>query len=63
MSGSGDVTTDDRFLRPSDVDHLVGDATLAREVLGWEQTVGFADVLGAMVESDVEAEKSRATLA
>ena len=60
---SGYVTTDDRFLRPSDVDHLVGDATLAREVLGWEQTVGFADVLGAMVESDVEAEKSRATLA
>ena len=30
---SGYVTTDDRFLRPSDVDHLVGDATLAREVL------------------------------
>lgn len=57
------VTSDDRFLRPSDVDHLFGDSTWAREVLGWEQTVDFPDVLAAMVESDVEAEKSRAALA
>jgi GDPmannose 4,6-dehydratase len=57
------VTSDDRFLRPSDVDHLVGDSARAREALGWEQTVDFPDVLAAMVESDVEAEKSRAALA
>ena len=57
------VTSDDRFLRPSDVDHLFGDSARAREVLGWEQTVDFPDVLAAMVENDVEAEKSRAALA
>jgi GDPmannose 4,6-dehydratase len=57
------VTSDDRFLRPSDVDHLVGDPARAREDLGWQQAVEFPDVLAAMVESDVEAEKSRAALA
>jgi GDPmannose 4,6-dehydratase len=56
------VTSDDRFLRPSDVDHLVGDPARAREDLGWQQAVELPDVLAAMVESDVEAEKSRAAL-
>ena len=57
------VTSDDRFLRPSDVDHLFGDSAQAQDALGWKQTVDFPDVLAAMVESDVEAEKSRAALA
>ena len=51
------VATDDRFLRPAEVDQLVGDSTQAREVLGWEPKVDFPDILAAMVENDVEAER------
>jgi len=48
------VVVDDRFLRPAEVDLLVGDATKARNVLGWEQTVDFAELVAMMVDSDVE---------
>ena len=48
------VVVDDRFLRPAEVDLLVGDATKARTVLGWEQTVDFTELVGMMVDSDVE---------
>jgi GDPmannose 4,6-dehydratase len=48
------VVVDDRFLRPAEVDLLVGDATKARTVLGWERTVDFTQLVGMMVDSDVE---------
>lgn len=57
------VATDDRFLRPADVDHLVGDASKAKEVLGWEPKTEFPHVLEEMVRSDVEAERAKARLA
>jgi GDPmannose 4,6-dehydratase len=56
------VTTDDRFLRPADVDHLVGDSSRARRALQWVPTMEFPDVLAAMVESDIEIEKARSAL-
>lgn len=50
---SGYVTQDPRFMRPAEVDLLVGDATKARTVLGWEPTVTFPELVRMMVESDV----------
>ena len=54
------VTTDDRFRRLAEVDQLVGDATLARNVLGWEPKTEFPDVLREMVHHDLELEQERA---
>jgi GDPmannose 4,6-dehydratase len=47
------VRIDERFLRPAEVDILVGDATKARERLGWEPEYTFAEMVKEMVESDV----------
>jgi GDPmannose 4,6-dehydratase len=49
------VSTDPAFLRPVDAVELVGDASRAREVLGWAPQVQFADVVGRMVEADLTA--------
>ena len=48
------VETDPTFLRPAEVDHLVGDATLAREELGWEARTSFAELIEMMVAADLE---------
>ncbi len=48
------VVVDDRYLRPAEVDLLVGDATKAREVLGWVPEVGFAELIERMVDADLE---------
>ena len=52
------VVVDERFLRPAEVDMLVGDATRARRVLGWAPTVSFPDLVGMMVESDLRSVSS-----
>jgi GDPmannose 4,6-dehydratase len=57
------VATDDRFLRPAEVDQLVGDASKARDVLGWEPKVEFPQVLEEMVRNDIELERAKAGLA
>lgn len=49
------VRTDPRFLRPAEVDVLVGDPTKAREVLGWKPGVGFAELVRMMVDADLAA--------
>ena len=48
------VVVDERFLRPAEVDLLVGDATKAREVLGWKREVDFARLVEMMVEADLD---------
>ena len=48
------VVVDERFLRPAEVDMLVGDATRARTELGWEQTVDFPRLVAMMVDADLE---------
>ncbi|MGH9053012.1 MAG: GDP-mannose 4,6-dehydratase [Acidimicrobiia bacterium] len=55
------VQVDERFFRPAEVDVLVGDASKAREKLGWEPTVTFDELVQMMVEHDLkmEAEKAR----
>lgn len=49
------VKVDERFCRPADVDWLVGDATKARQVLGWRPTYTFAELVREMVVADLEA--------
>jgi GDPmannose 4,6-dehydratase len=47
------VRQDPRFMRPAEVDLLVGDATKARDRLGWRPTMGFAELVELMVDSDL----------
>jgi GDPmannose 4,6-dehydratase len=42
-----------RYFRPSEVDLLVGDASKARNVLGWRPKTGFRDLVRLMVDADV----------
>ncbi len=48
------VELDPRYLRPTEVDHLHGDATKAREKLGWRPKVTFKDLIEMMVRADAE---------
>jgi GDPmannose 4,6-dehydratase len=48
------VVTDPRFVRPAEVDRLVGDASKARRKLGWEPQVSFERLVAMMVEADLE---------
>jgi len=48
------VTLDERFVRPAEVDLLIGDPAKAREKLGWEPKVGFEQLVQMMVDSDLE---------
>ena len=51
------VVQDPRFMRPAEVDLLIGDASKAREKLGWEPTVSFDELVAMMVEADIKAAK------
>jgi GDPmannose 4,6-dehydratase len=48
------VRSDERFLRPAEIDRLVGDATRAREELGWRPAMDFEALVAHMVRADVE---------
>jgi GDPmannose 4,6-dehydratase len=52
------VVVDPKFLRPAEVDLLVGDPTKARDVLGWKCEVDFFELVEMMVSADVEALKA-----
>ena len=47
------VRVDPAFLRPAEVDHLIGDASKAKRVLGWEPSVSFEGLVAMMVDSDI----------
>ena len=47
------VRVDERFIRPADVDRLVGDATKAREKLGWVPEVTFEELISMMIKHDL----------
>jgi GDPmannose 4,6-dehydratase len=47
------VGVDQRYLRPAEVDHLIGNATKARKELGWEPTVDFKGLVHMMVDADL----------
>jgi GDPmannose 4,6-dehydratase len=48
------VVIDESFLRPAEVDELVGDATKAREVLDWQPSTSFEELIRMMVDADLE---------
>ncbi|MCU1580519.1 MAG: gmd [Rhodoglobus sp.] len=54
------VEQDPAFMRPAEVDLLVGDPTKAATVLGWKPKVGFEQLVTMMVESDLAEQKSLA---
>lgn len=54
---SGLVSQDPRFLRPAEVDLLIGDSTKAKEKLGWEPKVQFQELVTMMVENDLKEQR------
>ncbi len=48
------VKLDQRFVRPAEVDLLIGDYSKAKSVLGWTPTVGFEELIQMMVDADLE---------
>ena len=56
------VKIDPRYFRPTEVDHLCGDASKVREKLGWAPTVSFQQLVEMMVDADVELARQEHTL-
>jgi len=57
------VEIDPKFLRPAEVDYLCGDASLAREKLGWKPEVDFEELVQMMVKSDLQLVQTMAATA
>lgn len=56
------VEVDERYLRPAEIGVLQGDASKARNVLGWEPTVTFSELVAMMVEADMHLAKQERLL-
>ncbi|MGD1072678.1 MAG: GDP-mannose 4,6-dehydratase [Bryobacteraceae bacterium] len=56
------VETDVRYLRPTEVDFLLGDASKARKELGWQPSVCFSELVRRMVEHDLDQARQEHTL-
>jgi GDPmannose 4,6-dehydratase len=54
------VQVDKRYFRPTEVDSLIGDASKAREKLGWKPKISFRELVAEMVRSDLEVAKQDA---
>jgi GDPmannose 4,6-dehydratase len=53
------VKIDPRYYRPTEVDLLIGDATKAKQRLGWTPKIGFRDLAIMMVEADLAMERMK----
>jgi GDPmannose 4,6-dehydratase len=53
------VKEDASLMRPAEVDHLLGDASMVRAELGWAPTVGFEELIAMMVDADVSRHEAR----
>jgi GDPmannose 4,6-dehydratase len=53
LPGTEVVSVDPRYFRPTEVETLLGDATKAREQLGWAPKIGFAELVEEMVREDL----------
>lgn len=54
------VRIDERFMRPAEVDLLVGDSNKAKTTLGWEPTVSFDELVRMMVRNDIDEQSKLA---
>ena len=54
---SSKVEQDPRFMRPAEVELLIGDPGKAREILGWKPKVGFEELVQMMVDHDLAEQK------
>src|SRR5437762_9238683 len=54
LDPAGYVRKDERYMRPAEVDHLVGDYGKAREKLGWGPKTSFEELIRLMVDADLE---------
>jgi GDPmannose 4,6-dehydratase len=62
-TGNVIIAVDPRYFRPTEVDDLLGDASKAREKLGWKPHISFQDLVAEMVEADLkEAQKDNLCL-
>ena len=61
-SGREIVAVDPRYFRPTEVDTLLGDPSKAKQVLGWEATTPFAELVREMVAADAELVRRRAAV-
>jgi GDPmannose 4,6-dehydratase len=55
------IKVDPAFIRPAEVDQLIGDSSKARSKLGWRPTVAFSELVRMMVDADVERLADRST--
>jgi GDPmannose 4,6-dehydratase len=62
LDPSRHVEVDPRYFRPTEVDHLRGDSTKARTILGWNPRVEFKDLVRMMVDHDLELARQEKTL-
>ena len=53
VTGKSVVRIDPRYIRPAEVDFLLGDASKAKRKLGWEPTVRFHELVRIMTEGDL----------
>jgi len=45
------------YMRPAEVDYLIGDASKAKKILGWQPKTSFKELVELMVEADLKREK------
>ena len=55
LVGQAIIRIDPRYFRPTEVESLLGDASKAREKLGWEPRTGFGELVGEMMEQDLDS--------
>ena len=52
------IKIDPRYFRPAEVENLLGDASKAKEILGWEPKISFNELVSEMIESDINLLKN-----
>ncbi|MBA4139746.1 MAG: GDP-mannose 4,6-dehydratase, partial [Segetibacter sp.] len=62
QAGTVVVKVDPRYYRPTEVDLLIGDATKAKEKLGWQAKYTLPELVKEMVESDIQLFRSELLL-